>query len=117
MVRKNKFIVVFFLFVCLFATYKYLQASNVTQDVETGYVPEEGCVPDKETAIKIAEAIWLPIYGKEVLKEKPYHAKLYGDTVWKVEGSFNFKKYDAGGTAYIEIRKKDCKILDVGHGK
>jgi hypothetical protein len=115
MVRKNKFIVVFFLFVCLFAAYKYLQASNVTQNVETGYVPKKGFVPDEETAIKIAEAIWLPIYGKNVLNEKPYWAILEGDSVWIVRGSL--PKGMVGGVPYIEIRKSNCEILKVEHGK
>src|SRR5437868_14847527 len=27
------------------------------------YIPKDGFVPNQETAIKIAEAIWLPVYG------------------------------------------------------
>ena len=114
MVRKNKFIVVFFLFVCLFAAYKYLQASNVTQNVETGYVPKKGFVPDKETAIKIAEAIWLPIYGEGIYQRQPFEAKLKNG-IWIVEGSM--PPDTKGGVPYIEIRKSDCKILKVEHGK
>ena len=37
------------------------------------YQPPDGYVPDAKTAIRIAEAVWLPIYGKKVLDdEKPY---------------------------------------------
>ena len=72
-------------------------------------------VPDKETAIKIAEAIWYPIYGEMIFEEKPFVARLKNPGVWIVEGTF---KYDVfGGVAYIEIQKKDCKILKVTHGK
>lgn len=40
-------------------------------------------VPNKETAKKIAEAIWIPIYGEKVTKFKPYKAYLVDDdTVW-----------------------------------
>ena len=39
-------------------------------------MPSGGFVPDAATAKKIAEAVWLPIYGKKVLSEKPYQATL-----------------------------------------
>ena len=71
-------------------------------------------VPDQETAIKIAEAIWVPIYGDDVLNEKPYVAKLVGN-VWVVRGSL--PPQFLGGTAYIEIRKSDCTVLNVTHFK
>jgi len=72
-------------------------------------------VPDKETAIKIAEAIWYPIYGKKIYEEKPFVARLENPGVWIVEGTL--KEYEVGGVAYIEIQRKDCKILKVTHGK
>ena len=71
-------------------------------------------VPNAETAIKIAEAIWLPIYGDKILKNKPYQASLK-DNIWIVEGTL--PKGYRGGVPYIEIRKNDCKILKVTHGK
>lgn len=70
-------------------------------------------VPDEATALKIAEAIWLPIYGEKVLNEKPYVAELK-EGVWYVHGSLKAEK---GGVAYIEINKKDCKVLNVYHTK
>jgi NTF2 fold immunity protein len=73
-------------------------------------------VPNKETAIKIAEAIWLPIYGSNIKNFKPYKAYLVeNEKVWIVEGSL--KKGEKGGVPKIEINKKDCKILKVSHGK
>lgn len=72
-------------------------------------------VPDAETAKKVAEAIWLPIYGNKIYSEKPYVVSLKGDSVWVVTGSISKNK--TGGVAYIEIRKSDCKILKVIHGK
>ena len=39
--------------------------------------PKDGFVPDAKTAIKIAVAVWEPIYGeKEIAREKPYRARL-----------------------------------------
>mgnify|MGYP001545359404 CR=1 FL=1 len=72
-------------------------------------------VPDSVTAIKIAEAIWLPIYGESIDKEKPFMVTLIGDSIWFVEGST--LPQTIGGTAEIKIRKSDCKILSVCHGK
>lgn len=71
-------------------------------------------VPDSTTAIKIAEAIWLPIYGEKVLREKPYNAELK-DSTWLVYGTLPLNSL--GGVAFIEIRKTDCKILKVWHEK
>ena len=75
-------------------------------------------VPNEETAIKIAEAIWLPIYGEEIYEQKPYIASLLKDSIWIVTGTFTGDiEVEAGGVAYIEIQKKDCKILKVTHGR
>lgn len=71
-------------------------------------------VRDEPTAIKIAEAIWLPIYGNKVLDKKPFVAKLKDDEIWIVQGTSKTQK---GGVPYIEIRKSDCKVLKVTHGK
>jgi hypothetical protein len=71
-------------------------------------------VPDEKTAIKIAEAVWLPIYGNSINKKKPFVAKLIDDKVWQVTGTLKTKR---GGVPYIEIQKCDCKVLKVKHGK
>jgi hypothetical protein len=71
-------------------------------------------VPDEVTAIKIAEAIWLPIYGKAIYQKKPFVAKLLDDNVWQVTGTLKTKK---GGVPFIEIQKCDGKVLKVTHSK
>jgi hypothetical protein len=71
-------------------------------------------VPNKETAIKIAEAVWLPIYGEKVYNERPFVARLKNSKIWIVEGTLHNTK---GGVAYIEIQKKDGKVLKVYHEK
>ena len=74
---------------------------------------KNGYVPDKETAIKIAEAIWQPIYGDKINNSRPFVAELKGK-VWVVQGTLHSQK---GGVPYIEIQKSDCKILKMYHGK
>ena len=74
-----------------------------------------GYVPDAKTAIKIAVAVWEPIYGeKQIAKEKPYKATLTNG-VWVVEGTLHGAS--KGGVAVAEVSKSDAKILWVSHGK
>lgn len=72
-------------------------------------------VPNEETAIKIAEAIWYPIYGKQILDKKPFKAKLIDNKIWRVEGTIGLD--EIGGVPIIEIQKSDSKILKVTHTK
>ncbi len=82
---------------------------------QLGYIPKEGFVPNEITAIKIAEAVWLPIYGEKVYQNRPYNAKLEKG-VWIIEGSLP-ADFTQGGVPYIEIQKKDGKIIKVYHSK
>lgn len=78
-----------------------------------GYTPKDGYVPDEQTAITIAVAVWTPIYGKEQIdNEKPYRAVLK-DGVWTVTGAL--PTGSNGGTAIAKISKKDGRILKVNH--
>jgi hypothetical protein len=79
----------------------------------TTHTPREGYVPDAATAIKIAEAVWKPMYGEETLKnERPFTAQLVNG-VCIVQGTLP-KGWD-GGTAYAEITKETGRILNVRH--
>ncbi len=72
-------------------------------------------IPDSKTAEKIAEAIFVANYGDFVLKQKPYKVELVGDSLWVVSGVR--EKYTPGGVAKIKILKKNCKVLELSHGK
>ena len=72
----------------------------------------EGYIPNETTAIKVAEAIWLPIYGKEIYEYKPFKAILGDNDVWIVSGTVHTQK---GGSPFALIQKKDGKIIDVYH--
>jgi len=79
------------------------------------YKPSAGYVPNAATAIKIAVAVWEPIYGVEqIARERPYRVLLKKD-VWIVEGSL--PEDLNGGIAVAEISKDSGKILRVSHGK
>ena len=77
-------------------------------------IPKDGFVPNKETAVKVAEAIWLPIYGNEIYNYRPFSVTLKRGNIWVVEGTLKSGK---GGVPYIELQKNDCKVLVVTHGK
>jgi hypothetical protein len=84
---------------------------------------KEDCVPNEEAAIKIAEAIWYPIYGESIYEKKPYEIT-QKNGIWIVRGTIQRPKITdttititCGGVPYIEIRKADCKILKICHGK
>jgi hypothetical protein len=99
---------------CLMATISLAQAGSTPSAVHR-FVPDSGFVPDEKTAIRIAVAVWEPIYGEEkIAAEKPYQAKLKND-VWEVTGSL--PGLILGGTAIAEISKKDGTILRVSHGQ
>ena len=77
--------------------------------------PKEGYVPDEETAISIALAVWKPIYGPAAIaRQAPYTAKLQ-DGEWFVTGTLPVGVL--GGTAVAVISKRDGTILQVFHGK
>lgn len=80
---------------------------------KSGYKPKNGFVPDEETAIAIAVAVWNPIYGKEIIQnEKPYKARLENGN-WIVTGSL--PEGADGGTATAIISQDNGCILKVIH--
>ena len=82
---------------------------------ERTYMPPAGYVPDASTAIKIAMAVWEPIYGREhIRRKKPFRAKLHNG-IWSVRGSL--PKGYLGGVPEAEISKRDGRILRVSHGR
>jgi NTF2 fold immunity protein len=82
---------------------------------EHSYKPAAGYVPNAATAIKIAVAVWEPIYGKEeVQRQSPFTARLV-EQVWVVEGSL--APGSVGGVAIARIAKDDGRVLRVSHGK
>lgn len=80
----------------------------------------KGIVPDEETAIKIAEAVFLPIYGDTINENKPFKASYYSEYgVWLVEGIVKQPLFGTkiGGVPYIIIQKNDGKIIAIWHDR
>ena len=80
--------------------------------VEPQYVPKDGFVPDATTAVKIAEAVLIPVYGeKRIESERPFNAVLENDT-WTVDGTVHCPddtggqvSFCFGGAAEVKLSK------------
>jgi hypothetical protein len=91
---------------------------------EAGYRPAAGFVPDSKTAIAVAEAVLIPVYGKnQIESERPFRATLQND-VWTVGGTLRCPDGKGGvttqcdgGVAIVTISKKDARVLSMIHGK
>ena len=96
----------------------------VTVALGQSYKPPGGYVPDSATAVKIAEAVLVPIYGKKQIdSELPLNARLK-DGVWTVTGTLRCPDGKGGttsmcfgGAAVVQISKADARILSMEHGK
>jgi NTF2 fold immunity protein len=73
--------------------------------------PKIGLVPDSATAVKIAEAIMFPILKNKTPSSFDFSAKLLKDSIWWV--GLNPKELQLGGSWFISISKKDCRVLDL----
>jgi hypothetical protein len=93
-----------------------LAALGLAQD----FKPKEGYVPDSTTAVKVAEAVLTPVYGKrQIESEEPFNATLK-DGVWIVRGTLpcpDPKTSCKGGVAEVKISKNDARILSMIHYK
>jgi NTF2 fold immunity protein len=86
------------------------------------FIPQKGFVPDAGTAVAIARAVLIPVYGASTIRdEEPLVAARHGD-VWSVDGTLQcghpkVKVVCLGGTAPVEISARDGTILSVIHTK
>ena len=86
--------------------------------VPKSIVPKDGFVPTATVAVAVAEAVLIPVYGKQqIASERPFKAKLSGD-VWDVNGSIHCVPPESpcpGGTAQVKISKRTGEILFMTH--
>jgi hypothetical protein len=78
------------------------------------YRPASGFIPDRDTAIRVAKAILIPVYGeKTVDSEEPLSVALDGD-VWTVKGAV--RPYPSGN-AEIKLSKSEGTVLFLSHSQ
>lgn len=72
-------------------------------------------VASAATAIRIAEVLLVDRYGESVLRSRPFVASELDNTTWVVKGTLPANSL--GGVPEIHIRKRDCCVVYIGHGK
>lgn len=88
---------------------------NALADKSSKQILVDKVIPDKQTAIAVAEPILFKIYGKDqILGEKPYNISLI-DGYWLLSGLLpeGYK----GGTFLIILSEKDGRVIKLTHGK
>ncbi|MGH2524430.1 MAG: NTF2 fold immunity protein [Anaerolineales bacterium] len=96
------------------------------QDLSHRYIPPRGFVPDSATAVRVAVAVWTPIFGeREIMSEAPFVATLT-DSVWTVTGTLHSDHPGRilvlggtvveGGRPLAKIAQFDGRILSVTYG-
>lgn len=109
--------------VCVFTSLLVLACTfSFAQDPALGVpksvVPKNGFVPTATVAVAVAEAVLIPVYGKQqIASERPFKAELSGG-VWDVNGTLHCVPPDSpcpGGTAQVKISKKTGEILFMTH--
>ena len=83
--------------------------SGAQSSVVDGPKPVRDYVPDEATAIKIAVAVWEPIYGRAIVAREGPYAATFVNGVWHVAGIR--PEGSIGGTIVAEIAKTDGRIL------
>ena len=97
----------------------FADSATAGQPSPPSHRPTNGYVPDAKTAIRIAAAVWSPIYGERMIQgERPFHASL-NRGISTVTGSLSQKpgRIVLGGVVMARIAKADGRILQVIHGK
>ena len=88
----------------------FLVAGALLRVQAQGYVPKRGFVPDRSTALAIAEAVLLPMLTKPVIdRARPFTAQLSGN-VWIVR-SKHIPSDWTGMRIYLRISRKTGAIL------
>ena len=88
------------------------------QSAPQANLPPRGFVPDSATAVRIAVAVWIPLYGESEIKaQQPFVATLK-DSVWTVTATPHAITYlllagkvIEGGTLLAKIAQSDARIL------
>ena len=74
-------------------------------------LPTEGVLPDEATVVKVAEAVFAPVFGNDaVSKYRPYHAVLKHG-IWTVYGTLQTNA--RGGTPMMTVQKSDGRVTEI----
>jgi hypothetical protein len=95
--------------------YAKSELQNALNDSASEQILVGTVISDKETAIKVSEAILFRIYGKEnVINERPYEINFING-YWVLGGTL--PKGMKGGTFLIILNSKNGQVIKLTHGK
>jgi hypothetical protein len=106
-------------------SFAILVCTLVFAALSLGQGPPAGYVPDSKTAVRVAEAVLMPVYGeKRIESEEPFTAKLENE-VWTVSGTLwcsdgnggRTNRMCVGGAAEVRLSKVDARIISMIHYK
>ena len=109
-----------FLICSVVITATVTSASTGGDKTAKGYVPPDGFIPTAQTAIAVAEAVLIPVYGNDQFEsERPFKAGLNGNE-WVVSGAVPCHNPPPGaecpgGAAEIRISKGTGQVLFMTH--
>ncbi len=84
---------------------------NTHDVVRSPTLPAAGCVPDAETAKRIAGVVWQAMYGDDVLlKQEPLQID-FSEDLWTIRGS---PAAETAQSLIAVISRKDSRIVKVG---
>ena len=90
-----------------------LSSASPAQNVPKVFECNGGVVSDKETAIRIAEAILFPVYGENAIRgQRPYQVTL-NDGKWTVDGTV--RPSFVGGSFHVVILQRDARVVEIGY--
>jgi hypothetical protein len=106
-------IVISALFCCVLALLAWAQSGYSSQRP-----PRSGFAPDTTTAVAVAEAVLIPIYGRKQIDDKrPLKVRLEGST-WIITATLHCGPGEPicpGGTAEVKLSKQSGAILFLTH--
>jgi hypothetical protein len=74
-------------------------------------------IPDRKTAISVAEAILFKVYGKQtIIKEQPYSVDLI-DGYWILQGDTSVLANAQGGVFLIIIKASNGLVIKLEHSE
>jgi NTF2 fold immunity protein len=90
-----------------------VSSASLAQNVPQIFECYGGVVSDKETTIRIAEAILFPVYGENAIRgQRPYQVTL-NDAKWTVDGTA--RPGFVGGSFHVVILQRDARVVEIGY--
>lgn len=86
---KKMFVIIDRILVIIF--FNLLIVSCTSQSHNKFNIPNQGFIGNADSAIKIAEKVWLSAYGNGIYNSRPFVAQLKG-SVWYISGTLNYAK-------------------------